>query len=70
MENERHSEQNSKHVGEMARNSDEIMPRDYNDLLDTIASYAHQNPGLSLFHKDMDLPRWIIETASGLGLNF
>lgn len=48
----------------------EHIHRDLNDFTDNLASYARSNPGLSLFHRGMDLPHWITNAAEQVALCF
>ena len=46
------------------------IPRNLNDFADKLASYARSNPGLSLFHRGMQLPHWINIAAAEVGFCF
>lgn len=48
----------------------EYISRDLNQMTDKLAKFALKNPAVSLFHKDLDLQPWLVETVANNGFKF
>lgn len=48
----------------------EYIYRDMNSVADEIAKFALTNPVISLFHRGLDLPNWLVEAAAASDLSF
>lgn len=48
----------------------EIIPRDWNYIADKLEKYGRTSPGLSLFHKDMEFPKWLMKSIQKMGFHF
>lgn len=48
----------------------EYIPRDLNSVADALANFGRMNPARTLFHKGLDLPRWLMELVADAGLSF
>ena len=62
---------NLKHIVEKMGNPKvEVIPRDWKFLADDLARKGSLSPTISLFHRGLDLPRWLMRTIEDLGLHF
>ena len=46
------------------------VPRDLNTIAEALANYRRLNPGLSLFHKGLQLPNWLMDITKNAALTF
>lgn len=48
----------------------EYIPRNLNKLADKLEKFTLRNPVVSLYHKGLELPKWLVEAADAIDFKF